>query len=133
MVSIHAAPPGSIIVIKVGGSTLGEGDSTSPDIIELRRRGFRPVVVHGGGAVISEWVRKQGIQPEFVRGLRRTDTQTLNVAVAVLGGLVNAQIVAELNALGGKAMGLSGVSGNMLQAEVLDPDLGYVGRIVGVD
>ncbi|NQW17646.1 MAG: acetylglutamate kinase [Chloroflexi bacterium] len=133
MVSIYAAPPGSIIVIKVGGSTLGAGDSTSPDIIELAKRGFRPVVVHGGGAVISEWVRRQGIQPEFIRGLRRTDTQTLNVAVAVLGGLVNAQIVAEINALGGKAMGLSGVSGRMLQAEVLDTELGYVGRIVAVD
>lgn len=133
MANLYAAPPGSIIVIKVGGSTLGEGDSTSPDIIELARRGFRPVVVHGGGAVISEWVIKQGIKPEFVRGLRRTDTRTLHVAIAVLCGLVNTQIVAELNALGGKAMGLSGVSGKMLQAEVLDPELGYVGRVVRVD
>ena len=57
-----------VIVVKVGGSTLGEGDSTTPDIVELWRSGLHPVVVHGGGKVISDWVRKQGIHPTFVRG-----------------------------------------------------------------
>ncbi len=122
-----------IVVVKIGGSTLGEGDSTSRDLIELKRRGLRPVVVHGGGALISEWVRRQGIQPEFVRGLRRTDSQTLEVAVAVLCGLVNAQIVAELVELGGNAVGMSGVSNGLLKAEIIDPELGLVGRIVRVD
>ncbi len=127
------ARPGDIIVIKVGGSTLGEGDSTTPDIVELWKRGFKPVVVHGGGKVISDWVRKQGIQPEFVRGLRKTDRATLDVAVAVLAGLVNSEIVAEFIACGGRAIGISGVSGAMLKAEVMDPELGLVGRIVAVD
>ncbi len=133
-VSRYGPPqPGEIIVVKVGGSTLGEGDSTSPDIVELVTRGFKPVVVHGGGAVISEWVRRLGIQPEFVRGLRKTDPDTLNVAVAVLCGLVNSQLVAEISSHGGRAVGHSGVSGGMLKARVLDPDLGLVGEIVEVD
>jgi|TARA_B100000959_G_C14996519_1_gene630478 acetylglutamate kinase len=121
---------GKTIVIKIGGSTLGEGDSTVPDIVDLWTQGARPVVVHGGGKVISDWVAKQGIQPEFIRGLRRTDEATLDVAVAVLGGLVNSQLVAEFQAAGASAVGISGVSGGLLQAEVLDPDLGFVGKIV---
>ncbi|MEX0927586.1 MAG: acetylglutamate kinase [Dehalococcoidia bacterium] len=122
-----------MVVVKVGGSTLGEGDSTTPDIVELWKRGARPVIVHGGGKVISDWVRKQGIQPEFVRGLRRTDKATLDVAVAVLCGLVNAEIVAEVCANDGRAIGISGVSGGLLQANVLDPELGLVGRVIRSD
>ena len=124
---------GQIIVVKVGGSTLGEGDSTVPDIIELQKRGARPVVVHGGGKVISSWVIKQGIEPEFVRGLRRTDRPTLDVAVAVLGGLVNSELVAEFCAAGANAVGISGVSGGLLKADQLDPDLGYVGKVTETD
>ena len=123
-------PAGKKIVVKIGGSTLGEGDSTVPDIIELWNLGARPIVVQGGGKVITDWVARQGIQPEFVRGLRRTDGATLDVAVAVLAGLVNSQIVAEFQAAGASAVGISGVSGGLLQAEVLDPDLGYVGKII---
>ncbi len=121
---------GNTIVIKIGGSTLGEGDSTVPDIVELWRQGARPIVVHGGGKVISDWVGRLGIQPEFFRGLRRTNEATLNVAVAVLAGLVNSQLVAEFQASGANAVGISGVSAGLLQAEVLDPDLGYVGKVV---
>ncbi len=121
---------GQTIVIKIGGSTLGEGDSTIPDVIELRNRGARPVVVHGGGKVISQWVALQGIQPTFVRGLRKTDRATLDVAVAVLAGLVNAELVAEFDAQGAKAVGLSGVSGGMLRANIMDEELGYVGNVV---
>ncbi len=120
-------------MVKVGGSTLGKGDSTMPDLITLRDQGLKPVVVHGGGKVISDWVRLQGIQPEFVRGLRKTDKPTLDVAVAVLCGLVNAQLVAEISAAGGKAVGLAGIDGGMLKAEVLDPGLGMVGKIVRTD
>tara|TARA_B100000745_G_scaffold298008_1_gene245891 strand:+ start:1421 stop:2227 length:807 start_codon:yes stop_codon:yes gene_type:complete len=118
------------IVIKVGGSTLGEGDSTIPDIVALWKRGAKPVVVHGGGKVITDWVAKQGIQPEFINGLRRTDKATLDVAVAVLAGLVNSQLVAEFQSAGANAVGISGVSAGLLEAEVLNPDLGYVGKIV---
>lgn len=121
---------GQTIVVKIGGSTLGEGDSTVPDIIDLWERGAKPVIVHGGGKVISDWVAKQGIQPVFIKGLRRTDRATLDVAIAVLAGLVNSELVAEFCAAGANAVGLSGVSGGMLKAEVLDPELGYVGKVV---
>lgn len=121
---------GKTIVVKIGGSTLGEGDSTVPDIIDLWKQGAHPIVVHGGGKVISDWVTRQGIVPEFIRGLRRTDQATLEVAIAVLAGLVNSQIVAEFQASGSNAIGISGVSGGLLQAEVLNPDLGYVGKVV---
>jgi acetylglutamate kinase len=129
----RGAQEGDIVVVKVGGSTLSEGDSTMPDLIALQKQGLKPVVVHGGGKVISDWVRRQGIQPEFVRGLRKTDKPTLDVAVAVLCGLVNAQLVAEISAAGGNAVGLAGVDGGMLKAEILDPELGMVGKIVKVD
>ena len=122
-----------MIVVKVGGSTLGEGDSTTPDVVELWRSGFRPVVVHGGGKVISEWVRRLGIQPEFVRGLRKTDRPTLEVALAVLCGLVNSELVAEITGAGGRAVGISGVSGGLFYASLLDPRLGLVGRIEQVN
>jgi acetylglutamate kinase len=124
---------GKIIDIKIGGSTLGEGDSTVPDIIDLWQRGALPVVVHGGGKVISQWVAKQGIQPVFVRGLRKTDSETLDVAIAVLAGLVNSELVAEFCTMGANAIGLSGVSGGMLKAEVMDPELGYVGKVIDAD
>ncbi len=129
----RGARKGDIVVVKVGGSTLGEGDSTTPDLIALQKQGLKPVVVHGGGKVISDWVRLQGIQPEFVRGLRKTDKPTLDVAVAVLCGLVNAQLVAEISTAGGNAVGLAGVDGGMLRAEVLDPELGMVGKIIETD
>ena len=129
----RGAREGDIVVVKVGGSTLGEGDSTMPDLMALQKQGLKPVVVHGGGKVISDWVRLQGIQPEFVRGLRKTDKPTLDVAIAVLCGLVNAQLVAEIAAAGGKAVGLAGVDGGMLKAEVLDPELGMVGKIIEAD
>ena len=118
-----------VIAVKVGGSTLGEGDSTTPDLVELWRSGLHAVVVHGGGKVISDWVRKQGIQPMFVRGLRKTDRPTLEVAVAVLCGLVNTEIIA----CGGKAVGISGVSGSLFRADLLDPELGLVRSIKAVD
>ncbi len=124
---------GKVIVIKIGGSTLGEGDSTVPDVIDLWNRGAKPVVVHGGGKIISRWVAMQGIQPVFVRGLRKTDSATLDVAVAVLAGLVNSELVAEFDANGAKAVGLTGVSGGMLKAEVMDEALGYVGKIIETD
>jgi len=124
---------GQRILIKLGGSTLGEQDSTVQDIIKIHNMGAKPVVVHGGGKAISEWVIKQGIQPEFVRGLRRTNKATLDVAVAVLAGLVNSELVARFSQAGIKAIGLSGVSGSLIKAEPLDPELGYVGKIHSIN
>ena len=84
------------IVIKIGGSTLGETDSTITDIISIKNSGLYPVVIHGGGKLINEWVAKQGIMPEFVNGLRRTNKQTLDVAIAVLTGLINSELAWDL-------------------------------------
>ncbi len=122
-------PVQDCIVVKIGGSTLGEGDSTIDDVVELWRRGMRPVVVHGGGKTISEWVLRQGVRSQFVRGLRVTDSATLEVAVAVLTGLVNSNLVAEITRAGAPAISVSGVSDGMFSAVIQDPELGYVGRI----
>lgn len=121
------------IVVKIGGSTLGSHDTTLQDLVAMQQQGLLPVVVHGGGKVITEWLDRQGVRPRFVRGLRVTDEPTLRVVVSVLSGEVNKSIVASVLALGGKAVGLSGVDGGMLIAKVMDPELGLVGSVVGVD
>ena len=122
-----------VIVVKIGGSTLGNQDTTLDDLVALQRRSKKVVVVHGGGKVISQWVERQGTIPRFVRGLRVTDEASLQIVTAVLTGLVNKEMVAAVIALGGRAMGLSGVDGGLLQAQFQDPELGYVGKVVHVD
>lgn len=126
------ASQGAILVAKIGGSTLGSHDTTLGDVVELQRRGLRQVVVHGGGAVISEWLARHNVATRFERGLRVTDDESLKVVVAVLAGLVNKEIVASLGARGVAAMGLSGADGGILRARVLDADLGFVGEISSV-
>jgi acetylglutamate kinase len=120
-------------VVKLGGSTLGAHDTSLRDIAGAWREGCPLVVVHGGGATVSAWLERAGIAPRFARGLRVTDAATLDVVVAVLAGLVNKQIVAELAALGARAVGLSGADGGMLQARRYDDELGFVGQIERVD
>ena len=120
-------------VVKIGGSTLGSHDTTLEDLVALQREGRPAVVVHGGGKVISEWMEKQGVKPKFVRGLRVTDEQSLDIAVAVLTGLINKDLVASLAAAGGRAMGLSGADGGMIKGVVKDPELGLVGTVTEVD
>jgi acetylglutamate kinase len=122
-----------IIVVKIGGSTLGSHDTTLEDLVALQREGWRPVVVHGGGATISEWLNARDAPTRFVRGLRATDAESLRVVVAVLAGLINKELVAAINALGGKAIGLSGADGGLVRVRQLDPELGYVGQIERVD
>ena len=127
------AREGELLVVKIGGSTLGSHDTTLADLAALQRRGLRPVVVHGGGALISEWLARHNVPTRFERGLRVTDAETLKVVVAVLAGLVNKQLVAQLEALDAVAVGLSGVDGQMLQCRLADERLGFVGDIVAVD
>jgi len=129
----EARSQGEILVAKIGGSTLGSHDTTLADVVELKRRGMRPVVVHGGGAAISEWLARHNVETRFERGLRVTDEESLKVVVAVLAGVVNKEIVASLSALGEDAIGLSGADGGLLRARVLEPKLGFVGEIVGVE
>jgi acetylglutamate kinase len=122
-----------IIVVKIGGSTLGNHDTTLEDLVELQKQGRSLVVVHGGAKVTSEWLARLGIPTSFVNGLRVTDAETLKVVAAALGGLVNKELVVAIQALGGRAVSLSGCDGNLLWAGIKSPELGYAGEIVAVD
>ena len=121
------------IVVKIGGSTLGSADTSFRDIVALQKAGRTPVVVHGGGPVISDWMKRQSLPPRFIRGLRVTDAPSLEVVVAVLAGLINKQLVAAISALDGKVVGLSGADGGMLRARISNPELGFVGEVTEVD
>ena len=125
--------PGPPVVVKIGGSTLGSRDTSLRDLVTLQQEGIDVVVVHGGGNVITEWMGRQGIPPRFVRGLRVTDAASLDIVVAVLTGLINKELVSGLHALGGRAIGISGIDGGMLRARIADPELGFVGEIDRVD
>ena len=122
-----------VIVVKIGGATLGSHDTALEDIVELQNQGNFVVVVHGGGKLITEWLDKQGVPTSFVRGERVTDRPTLEVATAVLAGLVNKDITAEINALGGKAAGISGVDGSVIEGEIREKEKGYVGAVTKVN
>jgi len=122
-----------IIIVKIGGSTLGNHDTTLEDLVELQKQGRSLVVVHGGAKVTSEWLARLGIPTSFVNGLRVTDAETLKVVAAALGGLVNKELVVAIQALGGKAVSLSGCDGNLLWASIKSPELGYAGEVVAVD
>ena len=127
------SPPSKMVVVKIGGSTLGSHDTTLEGLAALQRLGVNLVVVHGGGQTISQWMGRQGTVPRFIRGLRVTDAKNLEIVIAVLTGLVNKQLVASLMALDAKALGLSGVDGGLLEARVIDEDLGYVGEVSAVN
>ncbi|MBN1366410.1 MAG: acetylglutamate kinase [Dehalococcoidales bacterium] len=123
----------NIIVIKIGGSTLGSNDTTFEDIATLQKRGKSLVIVHGGGRTITEWLKKLGVQAKFMNGERVTDKPNLDVVIAVLAGLVNKEIVTAINSLGGKAIGISGTDGGFIQSEIRNSELGYVGVVTKVN
>ena len=125
--------PNGTIVVKIGGSTLGEHDTTLEDLAALQREGAEVVVVHGGGKTITDWMAAQNVRPVFRDGLRVTDAESLRIVVAVLAGLINKELVSQISAAGAKAVGLSGADGGMLTARVKDPALGYVGEVSAVD
>ena len=118
-----------INVIKIGGSTIKEWDKSLNQIKKIVDLGESILLVHGGGKTVSEWSSKLGIRPEFVKGLRKTDPQTLEVACAILSGLVNSKLVSKLENIGVKSAGISGVSGKLLEAKPKSKDLGLVGDI----
>ena len=135
------------IVIKYGGAAMDDEElihSVMEDIVLMKYVGIRPIIVHGGGPRITEWMDKVGKVPEFVQGLRVTDAETVEIAEMVLGS-INKEIVARINQHGGKAIGLSGKDANLILAEKqetqvtdedghqIDIDLGYVGKIIGVN
>jgi acetylglutamate kinase len=123
----------NITVIKLGGSTLGQHDTSLDDIAVLWREGHRFVIVHGGGSTISQWLDIHGVKSRFVRGLRVTDARTLEIVVAVLCGVVNKQLVAQLAARGAGVIGLSGADGGIIRAQRYDPELAFVGEIATID
>ena len=116
-------------VVKLGGDTLAEQHATLKGVADAARH--RPlVVVHGGGKRLSGWLARLGVVSRFDAGRRVTDDESLPVAVAVLRGLVNAEVVAALQGLGSPAVGISGVDGGLIRAARVEA-LGRVGRVVG--
>ena len=130
---------GKTIVIKYGGHAMTDPvikEKVISDIILMRYIGINPVIVHGGGPDISSQLAKNGIDSQFVDGLRVTDKATMDVAQMVLVGKINQELVGLIEKLGGKAVGYSGVDGQMIKAKKLyrqkdgvDIDLGYVGEV----
>ena len=127
---------GKIVVIKYGGNAMINEDlkqQVMQDIVLLWLIGVKVVLVHGGGPEISEMMEKLGKQPEFINGLRVTDKETVDIVQMVLAGKVNKSLVALLGLHGGKAMGISGMDGGLIEAAVKDERLGYVGEITKVN
>ncbi|UCG09870.1 MAG: acetylglutamate kinase [Dehalococcoidia bacterium] len=122
-----------VIVVKIGGATLGKHDTTLEDIVCLQKQGKSLVVVHGGANVVTGWLSRLGISTRFVQGERVTDRVTLDVVTAVLAGLVNKELVAAINSLGGQAIGISGVDGTLIQGRIKDQESGYTGTVVKVN
>jgi len=119
-----------ILVLKLGGTTLADQQQVLAEVATVARR--RPVVVvHGGGKRMTEWLDRLGVPTSFEGGLRVTDQASIEVAAAVLRGVVNSELVAALRDLGVDAVGLSGVDGGLLIGERV-PGLGLVARVVGV-
>ena len=113
---------GATFVIKYGGNAMVEQALTrsfARDVVLLKCVGMNPVVVHGGGPQIGEWLARIGKKSEFVGGMRVTDEETMEVVEMVLGGLVNKAIVSHINQAGGRAVGLTGKDGNLLTARKL--------------
>ncbi|MBI2068023.1 MAG: acetylglutamate kinase [Deltaproteobacteria bacterium] len=130
---------GKTVVIKYGGAAMLDErlkSSFARDVVLLDYIGINPVIVHGGGPQIGEVLKKMGIESRFHNGMRITDDRTMDVVEMVLAGDINKEIVSLVNSHGGRAVGLSGKDGRMIQAKKLDPetvDLGRVGTVKTVD
>ena len=127
-----------IMVVKYGGSAMIDEKlkkNVIADVVLLKLVGFKPIIVHGGGKEISRWVGKVGMEPHFVNGLRVTDEDTMEVAEMVLNK-VNKELVSMVQALGVKAVGISGKDGCLLQCSKKTSggqDIGYVGDVTHVE
>ena len=140
-VLIHALPyiqryNNKIVVIKYGGNAMINDElkkAVMGDIVLCSLIGMKVVLVHGGGPEISDTLNKMGKESRFVDGLRVTDAETAEVVQMVLAGKINKSLVNLLGQAGGRAMGLSGMDGRMIEAAEKDPELGFVGEITAVD
>jgi acetylglutamate kinase len=122
-----------VVVVKIGGFTLDKRDTTVKDIVSIQKQGRPLIIVHGGGNAVTGWLKRQGVETRFVNGERVTDAAVLEVVVAVLAGLVNKQLVAAIHSRGGRAVGISGVDGALIESRMRDKDMGYVGMVVRVN
>ncbi len=140
-VLVHALPyiqeySGKVVVIKYGGNAMINEelkDSVMRDVVLLSLIGVKVVLVHGGGPEITEMLKKVGKESVFVDGLRVTDKETADIVQMVLAGKINKSLVALIGNKGGKAIGLSGMDGHMIEAKVKDERLGFVGEITKVN
>ena len=127
-----------VIIVKYGGSAMVDEElkrNVIKDVVLLKLVGFKPIIVHGGGKEISRWVSKVGKEPQFINGLRVTDEETMELAEMVLNK-VNKELVALVESLGVKAVGVSGKDGNLLKVEKKysnGQDIGFVGNITEVN
>ncbi|NLY42691.1 MAG: acetylglutamate kinase [Clostridiaceae bacterium] len=134
---------GKTVVIKYGGNAMINNslkNSVMEDITLLKYVGVNPIIVHGGGPDITEALKAYNIESTFINGLRVTDEKTMQIAQMVLVGKTNKEIVSMLNAKGGKAIGLCGIDGHLIECEPYRPvidgkevDLGYVGKIININ
>ena len=127
---------GKIVVVKYGGNAMVSEElreQVMEDIVLLWLVGVRVVLVHGGGPEISDMMSRLGKKPEFVDGLRVTDQETVDIVQMVLAGKVNKTLVKLLEVKGGKAMGISGMDGGLIEAKMKRAELGYVGSITSVN
>ena len=124
------------VVVKFGGNAMVSQELCSAvmsDITLLTQVGVKVVLVHGGGPEISDMLKRVNKTTEFVDGLRVTDAETMEIAQMVLCGKINKNLVAQMQQAGGNAIGLCGVDGHMIEAECLNPKLGFVGEITKVN
>ena len=125
-----------VVVVKYGGNAMTNDDlkqAVMSDIVLLSLVGIKIVLVHGGGPEINAMLKKTNKESKFINGLRYTDEETVDIVQMVLAGKVNKDLVSLLQSHGGNAMGFCGLDGNLLVAEELDPQLGYVGEITQVN
>ena len=131
---------GKIVVVKYGGAAMIEEhlkQNFAQDIVLLQSLGMLPVIVHGGGPEVSKAMEQLGQEVSFIDGLRVTSSENLKVAEMVLSGTINKEIIAHINTFGGKAVGVSGKDGNLIEAAKKTHeggiDLGFVGEIKKVN
>lgn len=125
-----------VVVVKYGGNAMTNDalkQAVMSDIVLLSLVGIKIVLVHGGGPEINAMLKKTNKESKFINGLRYTDEETVDIVQMVLAGKVNKDLVALLQSHGGNAVGFCGLDGNLLVAEQLDPQLGYVGEISAVN
>ena len=136
---------GKSVVVKFGGNAMADDsiiEGVVTDVVLMKYVGMNPVLVHGGGPAISAELRRRGVEPKFVEGLRVTDEETMRVVEAILVGQINTGIVRKVNVAGGRGVGVSGADGGLVKARRAHPvsretgeavDIGFVGEVTSID